>query len=226
MKLDRTEARVLGALIEKEFTTPEIYPLTIKALTAACNQKSNRDPVMKLAEFEIEGCLLGLRHRDGLARVVERVGSRTVRYSGHLADALGTTKQETCVLAELLLRGAQTPGELYRRCDRMARYEGQNSVDALLRGLAQRGLAQVLPRGPGQRYARWGQLLCTDGATTVAEPEPLLAATPAPAAAPAAEPAAPSAPPPPSVREDLAALRDEVATLRVRIDALEQRGSA
>ncbi len=218
MKLDRTEARVLGALIEKEFTTPDIYPLTIKALTAACNQKSNRDPVMTLEVFEIEGCLLGMRHRDGLARVVERAGSRTVRYSEHLADALGTSKQETCILAELLLRGPQTSTELLRRCDRMARYDGANSMDALLRDLAQRGFVQVLPRGPGQRYARWGQLLCTDGAPATADPEPLLTAAPPPAAAPAAPPS-----PSPSLRDELATLRDEVATLRERVERLEGR---
>ena len=161
MRLDRTEARILGALIEKQFTTPDVYPLTLKALISACNQKSNRDPVMQLREFEVDGCLLGLRGR-GLVRTIERVGGRTARFAGLLPEELGVSNAEAAILAELLLRGPQSSGELHRRCARMAETGSADEVGQTLGDLAGRGFVRLLPRASGQRHARWAQLLCQD----------------------------------------------------------------
>jgi len=160
MELDRTEARVLGALIEKRWTTPDAYPLSLNALIAACNQKSNRAPVLHLEEFEILGCLMELRQK-GLTMIHERDGGRVRRYGERLTDELRMSRQEIAILAELLLRGPQTAGELTRRCGRMAPMGSQSDVDELLRELARGGHAHLLSRESGQRYARWQQLLCT-----------------------------------------------------------------
>lgn len=226
MELDRTEARVLGALVEKRWTVPDQYPLSVNALVAACNQKSNRDPVMELADFEIEGCLMGLRQR-GLAVVHEQVGGRVQRYAEKLMDELRVSRQEIAILAELLLRGPQTSGELYRRCTRMAHLENQGQVDALLRDLAGGHFVRLLPRETGQRFARWEQLLCPEGARTAHDDDGApVASTSSPADVPgpgrvapplAAAPAVDT----PSLRDELDALREEVAALRKRVDDLE-----
>ena len=230
MELDRTEARVLGALVEKRWTVPDQYPLSVNALVAACNQKSNRDPVLELAEFEITGCLMGLRQR-GLVVVHEQVGGRVPRYSEKLMEELRVSRQEIAILAELLLRGPQTSGELYRRCTRMAHLENQGQVDALLRDLSGGHFVRLLPRETGQRYARWEQLLCPEGARTAHDDdEPPSAGTPAPSNTPVSDVAGPGrvAPPlasatadTPSLREEMDALREEVAALRRRVDDLE-----
>ncbi len=223
MELDRTEARILGALIEKRWTTPDAYPLSLNALVAACNQKSNRDPELELLEFEITGCLMGLRQR-GLLMVHEREGGRVPRYGERLMDELLVSRQEIAILAELLLRGPQTAGELFRRAVRMAHLENQERVDALLRDLRERRFVELLPRESGQRYARWRQTLCNDrtgesvprdddGAHAAAHDGAHDVAGPGRVAPPVAAA--------PSLRDEVEALRREVAELRARLEKLE-----
>lgn len=162
MELDQTERRILGALIEKQWTTPDQYPLTLNGLVSACNQKSNRDPVLTIEDFEIEGCLRGLRTK-GLVMVHERDGGRVQRFSERLGHELDVSKPELSIIAELLLRGPQTAPELYRRCARMASYESSGDVSGLLRELASRHLVHLLPKGAGQRHARWEHRLAPEG---------------------------------------------------------------
>jgi len=240
MQLDRTEARVLGALVEKRWTTPDQYPLSLNALVLACNQKSNRDPVLALEEFEVTGCLLGLRQRS-LVMVHEQYGGRVPRYGEKLMEELRLSRQAMAILAELLLRGPQTAGELYRRCPRMADFANQGEVDAHLRDLAGSHYVTLLARETGQRHARWKQLLCRDrtGAGEGAEDgspagdacdDEHDVAGPGRIAPPAAGPVAhapvahapvPRPGPAPDVHAELAALRAEVTELRRRVGALE-----
>ena len=237
MELDRTEARILGALIEKRWTTPDAYPLSLNALLAACNQKSNRDPVMQLQEFEISGCLMGLRQK-GLLMLHDREGGRVQRYGEKLMDELHVSRQEIAILAELLLRGPQTAGELTRRCARMAPMGGQSDVEQLLRDLAGGRFVHLLPKASGQRYARWQQLLCSsrtadaddgddDGnADAPAEPTTFVQShAPQPvvdAGGPVMGAGMPAAAPADvDVREEIEALRKEVIALRQRVADLE-----
>src|SRR5262245_12592218 len=106
MEIDKTSRRILGALVEKRWTTPEQYPLTLNALVAACNQKSNRDPELQLEEFLVEGCLYQLRLAE-LVMVVERESGRTVRYAERFSEKLDLSRQQQALLAELMLRGPQ-----------------------------------------------------------------------------------------------------------------------
>ena len=220
MELDQTERRVLGSMLEKRWTTPDAYPLSLNALVSACNQKSNRDPVLKLEEFEITGCLLTLRQR-GLVMQHESYTGRVPRYGERLVEQLAVDREEGAVLAELMNRGPQTAPELARRCSRMTPIKGADQAGDVLRGLAEKRLARVLPRGSGQRHARWEHLLslADESAPSVvetSEPAPGPAApTPAPAPAPAV------ATPSPSMADELAALRREVEDLRARIETLE-----
>lgn len=158
MHLDRTTRRILGSLIEKRYSTPEQYPLTLNALVLACNQKSNRDPEMQLEEFLVEGCLKQLRI-DGWVTIVEREYGRAVRYAERLVEKLGLRDDEAAMLAELMLRGPQTEQELPRRTERMVKIPGSDSALATLNAMAARGLVVHLPREPGQRVARWRHLL-------------------------------------------------------------------
>lgn len=158
MHLDRTARRILGSLIEKRFSTPEQYPLTLNALVLACNQRSNREPFMDLEPFIVEGCLTQLR-LNGYLTVVERDTGRTVRYKERLADSLGLTEKEAAVLAELLLRGPQTEQELARRTERMRKIASPEEAIQILDGLAARKIVEHLPRRTGERIARWRHLL-------------------------------------------------------------------
>ena len=162
MDLTSSEQRVLGALLEKQRTTPDQYPLTLNALVLACNQKSNRDPEMQLEDFLVEGCLRQLRI-DGWLTVVEREYGRSVRYSERMVEKLGLTDKEAAILAELMLRGPQTEQELPRRCERMAKIASPEEALAILQTMAGRGLVQHLPRDVGQRLARWKHLLTPPG---------------------------------------------------------------
>ena len=155
------EIRVLGCLIEKERTVPDSYPLTLNALTGACNQTSNRDPVVSYEPFEVEGALMQLRSR-GLTRVVHSPSNRAEKYRHVVGEAFGLEADVLAVLAVLLLRGAQTVNELRTRTER---YEpGVDDVEAALRVLASRDepLAVKLERRPGQREERWTHLVGGD----------------------------------------------------------------
>ena len=158
--LSHVEARVLGALIEKDITTPDYYPLSLNALINACNQKSNRDPVMNLGENAVRDALLSLSEK-GLAGRVSSADSRVPKYEHRLQEAFNLPRAETAVLCVLLLRGPQTPGELRGRTERMHRFEELSDVHSALQRLIQRDspLVQMLPRQPGTKETRYVHLL-------------------------------------------------------------------
>jgi hypothetical protein len=157
--LTGVEMRVLGSLAEKEFTTPEYYPLSLNALTNACNQKSNREPVLSLEDTDVVRGLDRLRSL-GLA-VLDDTGGRVPKYMHTLPGKLRLDPPEVAVLAELLLRGPQTPGELRTRADRMSRFADRVAVEEVLAELMGREppLVAKLPRQPGRKEHRYGQLL-------------------------------------------------------------------
>jgi uncharacterized protein len=158
--LNAVEARVLGALIEKEITTPEYYPLSLNALLNACNQKNNREPVMQLDEDQVRQALHGLED-DKLAGPNRGLDSRVTKYEHHLQEVFNFTRGEIAVLCVLLLRGPQTPGELRGRTERMYRFEELDDVISTLQRLVQRepALAVALPRQPGTKEIRYAHLL-------------------------------------------------------------------
>jgi uncharacterized protein YceH (UPF0502 family) len=157
--LNAVEARVLGALVEKEVTTPEYYPLSLNALVNACTQKNNREPVMTLDENAVREALRGLE-ADGLTGV-SRGDSRVTKYEHHLQEVFNFTRGETAVMCVLLLRGAQTPGELRGRTERMYHFAELDDVLGTLQRLMQREppLAKSLPRQPGTKETRYTHLL-------------------------------------------------------------------
>jgi uncharacterized protein YceH (UPF0502 family) len=160
IKLTETEVRVLGALIEKDITTPEYYPLSLNALVNACNQKTNRDPVMQLEEDAVRDALDGLQQQR-LAGPARGADSRVTKYEQRLQEVFNFTRPEIAVLCVLLLRGPQTPGELRGRAERMHRFEVLEDVQSALQKLMQREPppAKVLPRQPGTKESRYAQLL-------------------------------------------------------------------
>jgi hypothetical protein len=159
--LNAVEVRVLGALVEKEMTTPEYYPLSLNALTNACNQKSNRDPVLSLEETDVVRALDGLRGK-GLA-LQSAEGGRVPKYAHALAAKLHLEPAETAILAELLLRGPQTVGELRGRAERMHPLGSLEEVEEVLSELMERQppLAVKLPRQPGRKEHRYAHLLAS-----------------------------------------------------------------
>ena len=161
--LDQVQARVLGALIEKDITTPDYYPLSLNALVNACNQKNNRDPVMSLGEDAVRDALFAL-HDLGLAGPAGGAESRVAKYEHRLQEVFNFSRGETAVLCVLLLRGPQTPGELRGRTERMHRFEGLDEVLSSLQHLMQRQppLAKVLSRQPGTKESRYAHLFAGD----------------------------------------------------------------
>ncbi len=161
--LTNVEVRVLGALIEKELTTPEYYPLSLNALVNACNQKSNRDPVMNVEEDAARTALRSLEAR-GYAGPADNFDSRVTKYEHRLGEAFNFDRRETAVLCELLIRGPQTPGELRGRCERMHEFDDIDEVLMTLQRLMKRepSLVKLLPKQPGTKEARYGQLLAGD----------------------------------------------------------------
>ncbi len=158
--LNAVEARVLGALIEKDITTPDYYPLSLNALVNACNQKNNREPVMTLEENAVRDALNGLQQFN-LAGPARGADSRVTKYEHRLQEVFNLLRGETAVLCVLLLRGPQTPGELRGRTERMHSFEDLDAVQASLQKLMQRDppLAAVLPRQPGTKESRYAHLL-------------------------------------------------------------------
>ncbi len=167
--LTPTESRVLGALIEKDITTPDYYPLSLNALVNACNQKNNRDPVMTLDENAVRDALAGLQEFN-LAGPARGADSRVTKYEHRLQEVFNFSRGETAVLCVLLLRGPQTPGELRGRTERMHQFEDLDAVQASLQKLMQREppLVAVLPRQPGTKESRYAHLL--SGEVEAAEP--------------------------------------------------------
>jgi len=163
-ELTPLEARVIGSLIEKEITTPDQYPLSLNALTAACNQKSNRDPVLELSSSEVQDVLDGLMKKHLVTDRSGGVGGRVTRYRHRFCNTqfgnLHLEPAERAIVCELLLRGAQTPGELRTRANRLAPLPDVSEVEHALRNMAAREepLVAQLPREPGRRDCRWMQL--------------------------------------------------------------------
>jgi len=159
-KLTETEARVLGSLIEKQLTTPEYYPLTMNALTAACNQKSNRDPIVSYGETEILGAIDSLRERN-LVYLYYGSTSRAVKYKHMLPGVYHLDDSEVAIIAVLMLRGQQTLGEIRERTGRLFEFSGIGEVNEKLDGLINRDEPMVikLERQPGHKEARYAHLL-------------------------------------------------------------------
>lgn len=158
--LTETEVRVLGSLIEKDITTPEYYPLSLNALMNACNQKSNREPVMQLSEDHVRDALEGLQQQR-MAGPARGADSRVPKYEQRLQEVFNFTRAEIAVLCVLLLRGPQTPGELRGRTERLFHFETLDDVQSALQKLMQRDppLAKVLVRQPGTKESRYAHLL-------------------------------------------------------------------
>jgi hypothetical protein len=158
--LSDVEVRVLGALIEKDITTPDYYPLSLNALVNACNQKNNRDPVMALGEDAVRAALDSLQ-RQRLAGPARGADSRVTKYEHRLQEVFNFDRREIAILCVLLLRGAQTPGELRGRAERMYRFEELEDVVGTLERLSQRepALVAMLPRQPGTKESRYTHLL-------------------------------------------------------------------
>jgi uncharacterized protein YceH (UPF0502 family) len=168
--VDAVEIRVLGCLIEKQRTTPDAYPLSLNALRLACNQATNRDPVVAYEEREIKAALDRMSNR-GWTRFASGVSSRALKYRQLLDEALGLSEPEISLLGVLMLRGPQTVGELKQRSERLHRFGSIAEVAESLDGLTQRELAARLERRPGQKEERWQQLLGGDAEpATATEP--------------------------------------------------------
>jgi uncharacterized protein len=220
LELHPHEARVIGCLIEKQITTPDQYPLSLNALTNACNQKSNRDPVLALDEATVQQVV------DALSRkhmVMEKsgFGSRVPKYQQRFCNTefsnLQFTPQELAVVCELLLRGPQTPGELRSRGSRMAEFSDVVQVEQALEALAQRAgdaLVMRLPREPGRRESRYAHLFSGTSALAAAVAAAPAGTTPEPAAA---------APAGRSNAERIDALEEEVRALRAELDDLRRQ---
>ena len=217
-ELKPSEQRVLGCLIEKRWTTPDQYPLSLNALRLACNQVTNRDPVTDYDEGTVREAAQRLS-RYGLTRMASGHNSRAVKYRHLAEEALSLDRQGLAVLAVLLLRGSQTPGELKARTERMASFTSLAEIERVLETLITRGYARRLGRRPGQKEDRFEQLLGGEGAEPSPAPEaitPPAAVSEAPVQPGSDELAARIA----ALEEDVAALREELAALRdgVRAD--------
>jgi len=228
LTLTPIEARVLGALIEKQITTPEYYPLSLNSLVNAANQKSNRDPVLQLEEHEVRRALNNLESQC----LVRSVGdSRVTKFEHRLQDAFNFYRPEIAILCELLVRGPQTPGELRTRASRMHPFEDLESVHSALQRLEKREppMVTVLPRQPGRKESRYAHLLgdLVSG-FVLANPElnrSQVAAAEAASAGTLAD--SPEHRPTPAPQPDrFAALSDEVAQLRGEVASLQAQIAA
>lgn len=215
VELTAEEIRVLGALVEKEATTPDHYPLSTNALTTACNQKTSRDPVVSYDQRLVSETMLLLRPA-GLARTVR--SGRTDKHRHVLDEALGLDRAELAVLAVIMLRGPQTPGELRTRTERAHGFDSVDDVDVVLTGLAQRDepLVRNLGRGPGQSQDRWTHLL-GGPVSPVSVPDPV----PSEVRHDAGRPAPPEPISSPTTPGDLERLERRVHELEQRVAALE-----
>lgn len=210
--LSPLQIRVLGVLAEKQLTTPDYYPLSLNALVAGCNQKTSRDPVMNVSQDDAKAALDTLNERK-LVTQSWGASRRVVRYAHNLPQVLNTDQGTTALIATLMLRGAQTAGELRTACERMYRFADLSSVDAYLNEMTLRpngSLAVKLPKQSGSREHRWAHLL--GGPVDAALAQSGLASAPEGAADLAA------------LRAEVASLREEVAGLRQAIERPESRG--
>ena len=161
LQLDAVEARVLGSLMEKEVTTPEYYPLSLNALVNACNQKSNREPVVSYDEDTVEQALDTLREKGLVLRVTGRE-SRVAKHEQRFTEKYNLGRREAALICVLLLRGPQTVGELRGRTERLYPFDDLEAVESTLHRLGEMAFAMLLPRQPGFKEARYTHLLCGD----------------------------------------------------------------
>ena len=211
MILTAIETRVLGSLIEKDITTPDYYPLSLNALVNACNQKNNRDPVMTLDESAVRDALSTLQEKR-LAGPASGADSRVTKFEHRLQEVFNFDRREIALVCVLLLRGAQTPGEIRSRTDRMYHFEALDDVVATLDRLAHREppLAAILPRQPGTKESRYMHLFSG---------EPAADAPPAIDVARALSPASVED----SIADRLATLEQEVSRLRAELSEVKQQ---
>jgi len=225
-ELSEPEQRVLGCLIEKRWTTPDQYPLSLNALRLACNQSTAREPVTHYDEATVRDAAQRLA-RYGLARLASGHQSRTIKYRHLAEEGLALDREQLALLAVLLLRGPQTPGELKGRAERLAGFQSLADVERVLAQLIERGYVWRIDRRPGQKEDRFEQLLGDAGLTSgsAAPPAPAGSAAPPAPAGSAASPAS-SARPGPSAWADgdlvarVAALEQEVQRIRAELDDL------
>ncbi|HVG05630.1 MAG TPA: DUF480 domain-containing protein [Burkholderiaceae bacterium] len=211
--LSLLEARILGVLLEKELTVPDIHPLSLNALTAGCNQKNNRNPVMNTSEVDVQAAIDRLRP---LALVIESSGSRVMRYSQNIGRVLKVPSEAVALLAALWLRGPQTAAELRAATERLHRFADVSSVEGFLTQLAERSpesggpLVRLLPRAPGAREPRWVDLLspAAESVNAVSTREQAAGSGPVPAWS-----------------TEVEQLRAELQALQERVERLENRGS-
>ena len=216
--LTPNEARVVGCLIEKEITTPDQYPLSLNALTNACNQKTNREPVLELSESEVQQSVDSLMKKYLVSDKSAGYGGRVTKYKHRFCNtefgSLKFTKQELGIVCVMLLRGPQTPGELRARTNRLCEFADAEEVEAALRGLMTREdgpFIARLPRAPGARESRYAHLF-SGAIESAAEPEAEAAQAPSAAGDPSA----------PTLSQRVSALEGIVAELRAKIDALNR----
>jgi uncharacterized protein YceH (UPF0502 family) len=209
MQPDAVEIRVVGCLVEKQRTTPDAYPLSLNALRLACNQSTNRDPVVDYDEATVVEALNRLAQRSW-TRLASGAGSRARKYRHLLSEALGVDDGELALLTVLMLRGAQTPGELKQRSERLHRFESLAAVQEMLERLGEREYVVRHPRRPGQKEDRFEQVLGGGGEGGEERP----AAVSPEATAPAEADENPAEDRLDRIERELAALRGEVAQLR------------
>ena len=203
--LDPIEIRVLGCLLEKQQTTPEYYPLTLNALVAACNQQTNREPVMSLTEAEVQEALDRLQDEHLIWRVT---GSRAVKFDHNLDRQWQLGPASKAVMGVLLLRGEQTAGEIRTRTERMFKFETVEDIEVQLRAMASGALVQELPRRPGQKETRWRHL--AGGSAPPVETTYVAASTTAPSGEPLSQRVT-------RLEETVAALQNELKALKEKL---------
>jgi len=213
------EIRIVGALIEKQRTTPDGYPLTLNALRAACNQTTSRDPVVDYDDATLREALERLGRR-GWARLASGPSSRAPKYRHLVDEALGLDGPAMSVLAVLLLRGPQTSAELQARTERLSPFGSRADVEAVLERLGERRLVRLNERRPGEREARWQHLIGGTASAPAAPPAPAASAHVGATQPPAAGAPPVVAAPDGSLVERVAALEADVAELRARLDEL------
>ena len=219
MEPDAVEIRVVGCLIEKQRTTPDVYPLTLNALRLACNQSTNRDPVVDYDENTIRGAIDRLVQRKW-ATLASWSNRRSMKYRHTLDGALGLDDPEIAVLDVLMLRGAQTPGELKGRTERLHRFAGMEDLNGTLERLIERQLAARLERRPGQREERYTHLLGSEDAPAAEERPAAPRESPAQAPAPVEAPASAD-----SVEQRFERIERQIAELRTELQALREQRS-
>jgi len=222
--LTSIEARVLGALIEKDITTPDYYPLSLNALVNACNQKNNRDPLMTLDEPAVRDALASLQEKR-MAGPASGADSRVTKFEHRLQEVFNFDRREIAIVCVLLLRGPQTPGELRGRTDRMYHFEALEDVVSTLDRLAQRTppLARILPRQPGTKESRYTHLFSGEPPEADVAQESVARESAGRAPSPASAGASSAADRITKLEEDVSRLREELSEVHQQLAAFRKQ---